>query len=931
MASYARFHKSDLQMQTPIDGAHWRGKKLPPNPTVEELAAAADAYIARCYDVGLEIIGITDHNLAGRGSFIDHLRAAIDRAAHPHGYRITLFPGFEIAGPIGRGAHMLCLFPPTTPVDTLDHFLTDVGLHPDRRFKGTDPAPISAEPWTFEKLLRKVQDEHGGLAILAHPTAASGAMDPKTVSDFWRDEVIRNEALLAMELPREPSSYITNNIDSLVASVILNRDESMKRRHPIAVLGSSDCKALLPFQKGNPNYIGGRYTWLKMSGPSIEGLRQAFLDHESRIAFGDDRPEDGYTHPRVRSLSISGAAFLSDQSLELPASMTTLIGGAGSGKSTILEYLRIVLAQADTIRGDEVKRSFDLLTNTITPDTRIEAVIERDGATWTLTSVGGQRPTVSAGDPIPDIAQFFAARIFSQKEIYAVARDDDARARLLDSFIRDQLDALRREAEDIRRDLRQLDHRLEGEVGLRQRLTELETERLSLQTKIQSLQQFEEPVRAWRAHLAEQQFVDRLSAEVRRVAEAVLEPVEDLALTTTSLPGAASTGSHVDLLHALGTDAHRAVELLQRAVSDAVDAFVTSMNARLAADDVTAWRVDVTQAREHYEDLRAQLAAHDADPEQLLTYERALQAVRAELAVTRDDLAALDEIRSRRSAAMERLRDVWARETRCRQDKARALEAAVMNDAPTGPGAPFITVEVIPCGDRRSVHDVLATHNKDRRRISDDDWHELAGQAIEQTPEAESALITIARWVEQIEAGHTPDGLDWRPDRQAILPEWLDAAVRRQLEETRVPDAVRITLYRPDGTAAGEMAELSIGQKSTAILALVLADDDAPLIIDQPEDDLDNEFTYRELVPLLRRVKTSRQVIVATHDPNLPVNGDAELIYALEARESRGRVKQVRGQDAVGALDRTPVREAVEDIMEGSEQAFRRRHAKYGF
>ena len=117
---------------------------------------------------------------------------------------------------------------------------------------------------------------------------------------------------------------------------------------------------------------------------------------------------------------------------------------------------------------------------------------------------------------------------------------------------------------------------------------------------------------------------------------------------------------------------------------------------------------------------------------------------------------------------------------------------------------------------------------------------------------------------------------------------------------------------------------------------MALAGGDDPIVIDQPEDEIDNEFIYTELVPLIRRAKRRRQIIIATHNPNIPVNGDAELIYALEARaESGGRVrgspKRVGSDDAVGPLDRTSVKEAVEAIMEGSEDAFRRRFVRYGF
>lgn len=76
---------------------------------------------------------------------------------------------------------------------------------------------------------------------------------------------------------------------------------------------------------------------------------------------------------------------------------------------------------------------------------------------------------------------------------------------------------------------------------------------------------------------------------------------------------------------------------------------------------------------------------------------------------------------------------------------------------------------------------------------------------------------------------------------------------------------------------------------------------------------------------MLRKVKTKRQLIMATHNANLPVNGDSELVYAFEARDGRGEVL------AQGGLDQGAVTKAVLDIMEGTEEAFRRRREKYHF
>ena len=144
---------------------------------------------------------------------------------------------------------------------------------------------------------------------------------------------------------------------------------------------------------------------------------------------------------------------------------------------------------------------------------------------------------------------------------------------------------------------------------------------------------------------------------------------------------------------------------------------------------------------------------------------------------------------------------------------------------------------------------------------------------------------------------------------------------------TRIPDSAELILLRSDGTKAGAFSKggLSTGQKNTAILSLLLARGNGPVLIDQSEDELDNEFLYRELVPMLRKAKRKRQLIIVTHNANIPVNADAELVYALKAENGRGKCR------TQGGLDRPEVTQAVLDIMEGSKEAFMRRKEKYHF
>ena len=291
-----------------------------------------------------------------------------------------------------------------------------------------------------------------------------------------------------------------------------------------------------------------------------------------------------------------------------------------------------------------------------------------------------------------------------------------------------------------------------------------------------------------------------------------------------------------------------------------------------------------------------------------------------------------------RQGELAKLEQIWKVGSNAREEIARQLTDAVPK---TKQGTPFVKVSVARFGDDREFAQRLKDLPKDRRRVSEDDWGAfderrrmilpddsfLAG-VVANTPATTSAVQTFLSWIAELRVGRQPQGCPWGSSdrRTRALLEWCKPSLDAELSLWCQPDRVRVELYRQDGSLAGEMEQgLSVGQRSTAILALLLAQDDAPAIIDQPENDLDNEFVFRELVPLLRRIKESRQVIVATHNANIPVNGDAELIIALEARNGRGEVL------AVGALDRKNVRAAVEEILEGSEEAFRRRSEKYGF
>jgi hypothetical protein len=126
------------------------------------------------------------------------------------------------------------------------------------------------------------------------------------------------------------------------------------------------------------------------------------------------------------------------------------------------------------------------------------------------------------------------------------------------------------------------------------------------------------------------------------------------------------------------------------------------------------------------------------------------------------------------------------------------------------------------------------------------------------------------------------------------------------------------------------LEDLSTGQKATAVLLLLLLDSDAPLVIDQPEDDLDNRFITKSVVPRMKEEKRRRQFIFASHNANIPVLGDAELIVGMSAKsETSGHA--ALSKEHMGGIDTSGVRELVERVLEGGRRAFELRRKKYGF
>lgn len=941
-----RWFKCDLQVQTPEDAAHWLDKELslgsPRRSKGDEsvIQEKARIFLRRCHELELDVVGITDHNFSNleepRDWFLTHLVEQNDAMAREMGrLPLCILPGFEV----DIGYHVLCLFEPVTRSKHLrlvSQFLTKLGLASGERFEGGRPVTLrrNGANVPLRELLDYVQKHsHRGLVIAAHADQEDGLLThSRNMGDY------RMQDLLAVELTTPPAGRIRDILEGG------NTDWRRSPRPPAWIM-SSDAKSLAVDEQGRPkaNSLGYRHTWIKMSRPSIEALRQAFLDPESRIRPSCSAPPDSdpnqVRHAYIRAIRIRGVGFLADQDIEFSPGLNCLIGGRGSGKSTVLEYLRGMLGKRRDLAEDrDTLERVERAWNTVDRQgSQIEVLWQNEDGQEDRIILQGGEPTV-ADRRIEDPETWFKLlpiRFFSQQQISQMTRVDGPRqdagqARqlmpLLEAFRADELRELSQRETEIRRALETL-------LARRRELLGLGRDRKRV------AQEYEEMDRQWRARSeiqgealrhqgiqAELQYLQRLKDSLEATAGLLAAPARDLAESHSPLGSTAMHWPHADWFRGLDEKVEQAKERLARAVEETVAQFQREVTALVKNDPAYLQiRDEIASSEERFEAACREKGLSPQDVGRLQEIDRQRTLKRTELERLDAKLREGHGTDARIRARLSDLHSLWREQFRKRQEAAQEANQG----AGRANGHRFLEVTVAYGGDRRSFAAVWRRLGpSDRRTRLGKCWEELEEsvfQAFRQAEDSASPWQVLQGFLEHPETFTSPDLRDKLKELENHLhareDDWEKACL------TRVEDSVDLTLYRKDGTLAGCISDgsLSDGQRNTAVLALLLAHGRGPLVIDQPEDELDSNFIYRDLVPLLREAKDSRQVLLATHNANLPVNGDAELVVALEAQGGRGRIR------AEGGLDRKEVTDSVLEIMEGSKEAFRRRHEKYHF
>ena len=932
-----RWLKCDLQMQTPADARHWAGDRL----EAGQEAAAAKAFAEACYEKGLDVVGITDHNFLSK-DFIPHLQTAFDEIDREFSHKITLFPGFEFeAAGVGRGVHVLCLFEPGTDLTRLDSILTECGVsYPRVNAAGQ----LEKSDKNLKEILRITQDKYGGIVIMPHATSNDGIFDNDSIAEWLQQDQFTNPDLLAVEVPK-PVHLMSAGYQRLLRSGD-DCQPGWKRIRPIATLMSSDNKKLVDFdehQKPTPNSIGYRYSWFKMSEPSIESLRQAFLDHESRIILPEDVTTDTHPAQRVRqatikSISIKNVAFLADQQVHFSPNMNCVIGGRGSGKSTLLEYLRIILGKdkskdLDYGTKERIKRVRDTLNE---PRAEVEVCwVSADGVEDRIVWQNGS-PTVQGRD-LADPETFFNSlplRFYSQQQLNRLTESkiDDGSVRqaqrlleLVDGFTKNELDELADREHKLKLQIQDAFSNLRKAKTLEKDYKRLQQEHQELDRQWKARSEIQEDARQHQLLKAEARYLEGLAGTPGKQFTDVASLAETIAASHVAFQVTDST--HAAWFRQFDDKVKAAKDSLARTIRDAVEQFEAAVEDLKTNDPAwNAIREELDQADAKFSEACAAKGLTTDDVGHLQEINQSRTKKQREIDETGAEIQRLKEAAGDTGLLMQQLHQIWRDQFQKRVEAAeRANELAVLNEGRQR----FIEVSAKYQQDYKNFRELWQSFApSDGRTRLGKNW-ESCGETLYTLftgqEDAESPWQVLEERL-SVEQGST--GPDFGSNSQELFQHIQDNLERwEKLRCSRVQDTVDMKLFRADGSTAGSIAEgsLSDGQRNTAALALLLAQEGGPLVIDQPEDELDSNFVFRELIPMLRKVKSKRQLIMATHNANLPVNGDAELVYAFEARDGKGEAL------ACGGLDQASVTKAVLDIMEGTEEAFRRRREKYHF
>lgn len=864
MSKGLRFRKGDLHVHTPCSRC-FEDKTVTP----EDIVAAA-------LEKDLDFIAITDHHHC---EWIDRVKAAAE------GSELVVFPGVEITGvneyhivailDVGKG---------TADIETLLHRLD---LNSDDFGRQTT---ICSK--TLQEITARIR-ELGGLVVLPHIDDHRGAFlkleGESRIQTFNSDAYDAVETING-ELPPEfdSQSHVFLRIPAHYQASD-NPDPNDHKKH--SILG-----------------IGNRYSLFKLDEIHLEGLRQCFIDPEVRIKHMPFLDE--VHHPVIKSIDISGG-FLQNQAISFNSGLNCIIGGKGTGKSLIIEFIRFALGQATTIK-ELIQDHNDKISACLGTGHKVTVKIQgQTGTVYKIERFTNSTPTClneTSGEIYEgSIPELFPILAYSQNEVMRLSNNPHAQLELIDNFV---------STSEYERDIERLNTGLEENA-------KLVVEGLIAQNQLPGIQKdlstINEKIREQDILLETENGTDSIKTEFKKLETKKLEfegltdsmvemrqlviGMKDslggfkLAQTSEALEG----DLEIKKMAYLAKSHYEALNAFSEKLSESIDLSIDE-----AKSIINEW-LPIYEAKrtEYHSTLRDNKVRVDAETERE-KLNREKMELEKEIKGKQNKVDALNELLALRETLLDELDTAYKGIF-----DARKIVYQSITDGSNGK----VQLELKQMADRERFYSLLFDLRKgtflrenDVRKITTEMLPRQFVQAVldkDHTSIEEIAGLTEDNAVKIIE--HF-----WGMEKLKDL---------LKIPSTCYPEDIPAITFKVGRNYKG-LDEISVGQKCTALIVIAMLMGDTPLIIDQPEDALDTKTVWDDISQTLRSKKLERQFILTTHNTTIAVSSDSDLIIQTSAGAIRG------GAKSLGAIE--SAKDAAIQSLEGGKEPYRLRIEKYG-
>lgn len=928
-------------MNIPYKGTRWFKCDLhlhtPTSKCFEDKTVTPEQWVDKAIEKGLNCVAVTDHNT---GEWIDKIKlAAQDK-------NLIIFPGVEITCDTSK-VHLLILFDTTKTTNDINDFIIRCGID---RAKLADQTASTTE--SIFQIAQKAH-EYSGIVIPAHIDEFNGlsTISFNNLDKFFElpfinaIQIVHKEFLSSglqingnNSLKDSLNNYYGNPDPQIDFAKIEEWYKPVKKAisKNLSITTFSDNPHAPKNSKHGLYGIGEKYTWIKMDeNPSLEGLRQAFLLPDFRVKNCFIAPNLPYIKPELwfKSITITNTSITDNVNpfkVEFSSQLNTIIGGRGSGKSSILRFIRGVFSrnadietlediffdQTDFYKKTDIRTQKGVLTD----ESVIEVEFIRNKSLYKIVATSiinyaNQKTTVYKFsndldsweiETAESFIDFFQFEEYSQKQIYEIAQEPNSlRERIDNSVI--GMGKLKNDREITKKtfleksaSIRTMKQQVSSKGKLQTEISDLaEQIKFYQQSGIASILLSKEKFTAQKKTLSN--FISALITKKSNFETVISSfDLDDINYSDFE-------EEYKSELSVLSKNVITGLNSIKSELEAVKDEIFVLLRIFASGTLKSKWKIDFDKNKTDFNAKKDKLekqGINDITNFEKLTLAKETKEKELAAIITIEKNLAY-EILSR-----NQLKSDYLIKTKEITSQRQAFVNMNMQDEK-------VIVSVKAFRNRNDFTNKLRAiiHKEESFQTDVDYLTDLCFKG-----NVERTIDTVRKIFLDIKQENVVTGVTGYFVN--LVKNLLDSQID-EIELLLPEDEIEIK-YKPTGsTVFKPLSTASAGQKTTAILAFILSQGNVPLILDQPEDDLDNRLVYELVVDRLKQAKEHRQIIVVTHNANIPVNGDAEYILSMDSESKKLKVR------CSGSVEQSVIKKEICDVMEGGEQAFKMRLERY--